>query len=143
MRIEDLMVGDWVICTYPSINKPVKVMEIRTVGDKKVIIDNNGINLVFRRTFIDPIPLTPEILEKNGFGKFDFPDIEKQHKWYLRLDTLSYISLWTRELNDNSSNGWMCNIEKQPAASGCVMIVYTHELQHLLKLVGINKEIQI
>lgn len=70
--------------------------------------------------YLDPIPLTPEILEKNGFGKFDFPNIEKQHKWYLPLDTLSYISLWTRELNDNSSNGWMCNIEKQPAVSGCL-----------------------
>ena len=145
MRIEDLMVGDWVICTYPSINKPVKVMEIKTVSDEelKAVINNDGIRLVFRRTYIDPIPLTPEILEKNGFGKFDFPDIEKQHKWFLRLDTLSYISLWTRELNDNSSSGWMCNIEKQSAVSGCFMIVYTHELQHLLKLVGINKEIQI
>ena len=120
-------------------------MEIKTVSDEelKAVINNDGIRLVFRRTYIDPIPLTPEILEKNGFGKFDFPDIEKQHKWFLRLDTLSYISLWTRELNDNSSSGWMCNIEKQSAVSGCFMIVYTHELQHLLKLVGINKEIQI
>ena len=137
------MIGNWVKIKG-NYGKPLKITTIDDTYNSINYFDGDAEGeLTLQLNEIEPTPITPEILEKNGFGKFDFPDIEKQHKWFLRLDTLSYISLWTRELNDNSSNGWMCNIEKQPAASGCVMIVYTHELQHLLKLVGINKEIQI
>lgn len=144
MRIEDLMVGDWVICTYPSINKPVKVMEIKTVSDEelKAVINNDGIRLVFRRTYIDPIPLTPEILEKNGFEKLDFSHFQIGDR-RLVLDAdgrwdgpLSWH--WVVTEMDTNAKGQPVVLDYYVAT-----INYVHQLQHALRLCGITKEIQI
>lgn len=140
--IEGLMIGDWVFCTYPSINTPVKVAEIKTVGDNelKTVVYHDDIRLVFCEKYIDPIPLTAEILEKNGFKKSIFRDIEGQHQWSWWRDTLTVVTLWMRELNDNPTDGWMIRIESTLAAC-CLKISSVHELQHTLKLCGISKEI--
>ena len=144
MRIEDLMVGDWVICTYPSINKPVKVMEIKTVSDKelKAVINNDGIRLVFRGTYIDPIPLTPGILEKNVFKKLDFSHFQIGDR---RL-VLDADGRWDGPLSWH----WVVtemstNAKGQPVVLDYYVatINYVHELQHALRLCGITKEIQI
>jgi hypothetical protein len=144
MRIDDLMVGDWVICTYPSINKPVKVVEIKTVSDKelKAVINNDGIRLVFRGTYIDPIPLTPEILEKNVFKKLDFSHFQIGDR---RL-VLDADGRWDGPLSWH----WVVtemstNAKGQPVVLDYYVatINYVHELQHALRLCGITKEIQI
>ena len=144
MRIDDLMVGDWVICTYPSINKPVKVVEIKTVSDKelKAVINNDGIRLVFRGTYIDPIPLTPEILEKNVFKKLDFSHFQIGDR---RL-VLDADGRWDGPLSWH----WVVtemstNAKGQPVVLDYYVatINYVHELQHALQLCGITKEIQI
>jgi hypothetical protein len=112
MNIEDLMTGDWVNCTYPSINKCLRVAEIKTVADdelKVVLFDD--VRLVFQEKYIKPIPLTPEILEKNGFSRNG-------------LD----IALFDRRGGDDFV--------------GASNLQYVHELQHALKLCGIGKEIQ-
>ena len=154
MRIEDLMVGDWVICTYPSINKPVKVMEIKTVSDKelKAVINNDGIRLVFRGTYIDPIPLTPEILEKNGFIKDKgneysityhilIPTGYEKNSYTIQITfykvPLAGVNVlfkcwgWLPPDNCGMNDIHICNVE------------YVHNFQHALKLCGIEKEIQI
>ena len=144
MRIDDLMVGDWVICTYPSINKPVKVVEIKTVSDKelKAVINNDGIRLVFRGTYIDPIPLTPEILEKNVFKKLDFSHFQIGDR---RL-VLDADGRWDGPLSWH----WVVtemstNAKGQPVVLDYYVatINYVHELQHALRICGIEKEIQI
>lgn len=57
MKSEELMVGDWVKCTYPAINKCLRVAEIKTVADdelKVVLFDD--VRLVFPEKYIDPHP---------------------------------------------------------------------------------------
>lgn len=143
MRAEDLMVGDWVICTYPSINKPVKVIEIKTVSDEelKVVINDNGIRLVFRRTYIDPIPLTPEILEKNGFIK------RYNYQWKYRDNSCTIvISIAPQiEIDGEMLGTPPINVILEGALFNINMTsdMCVHQLQHAINLCGITKEIQI
>ena len=81
---------------------------------------------------IVPIPITPEILEKNGWKK------EMYHDWYyLPLErTLLYIiegigidDAWSVEVGLNMS--YIANIS------------FVHQLQHLLFGLGLNSEMEV
>ena len=54
----------------------------------------------------------------------------------------TFVSLWCRELKDDTKEGWMLRIES-PITSARTKIEYVHELQHALRLCGIKKEIEI
>ena len=89
---------------------------------------------------INPIPLTAEILEKNGFIKSnsvsDIPPFDKDE------DGNMYYSF----KGENKFWGWWQpdNIFFIPAnAMGNIEIRYVHELQHALKLCGIAKNIEL
>lgn len=55
MKAKELMIGDWVLFG----EKPVRVLQLSEGKDYK---------------YINPIPLTPEILEKNSDGGFFYHD---------------------------------------------------------------------
>lgn len=134
LNCKSLMIGDWVFCTYPSINKPVRVAEIKTVGDNKLkIVIDDDIRLVFNETYIEPIPLTPEILEKNGFGftKNDNKDSVWNGWWIYKGLELATACL------DKEGN-WPCFINIYDSNIKCD---YVHQLQHALHLCEIEKEI--
>lgn len=152
MKAEELMVGDWVYCTYPSINKYLRVAEIKTVADdelKVVLFDN--VRLVFSVKYIKSIPITPEILEKNGFAEKNvFADslgFEIFGNKSLSCG-LSYVENegflfetykpWTKTADDGSPEDWA--YISQDKIRG---IQYVHELQHALRLCGIEKEIEL
>lgn len=133
MKAEELMIGDWVFCTYPSIKKPFRVEEIRTVGDNELkIIISDEMRLVFQERYIEPISLTPEILEKNGF--------KKEGSWFIIED--DYYDVSIKEITDSIWRVKYCNTEFS-AFDSVLHIAFVHELQHALKLCGIDKEIVI
>lgn len=154
MTKKDVMVGDYLRVNRDGICIPkgtiVRVLEIdseNTFREKGLkgsarceTMDDTWLSGGIWCDYLDPIPLTPEILEKNGFKKSIFRDIEGQHQWSWWRDTLTVVCLWMRELNDNPTDGWMIRIESTPAAC-CLKILSVHELQHTLKLCGIEKEI--
>ena len=70
---EELMIGDWVYNTHNR--KPEQVCEVR---EHMVMLDYNDL---YDYDEIEPIPLASELLEQNGFKKFNFHDIEGQHQW--------------------------------------------------------------
>ena len=92
----------------------------------------------FHEGTVEPIPLAKEVFEQNGFKKFNFRDIEGQHQWTWWIDTLTSVSLWCRELNDNPKEGWMVRIDS-PLASHCSMVEFLHQLQQTLRLCRIKK----
>ena len=76
---------------------------------------------------LEPIPLTKEILEKNGLGS-DYEDYFTEDKHYnLEISVVEDEIRWTINQNEYS----------------IVRLQYVHELQHALKLCGINKEIEL
>lgn len=133
MKVTDLMIGDWV-----QHNGKPKTIDV--IWPCSVSLDDNTKTWgsIYADRFsveeILPIELTTEILEKNGWVKF-------QMYYRLRIDDTQYLEWYPHEgrlqrlyiHKDNSR-------EVVFTVSG---LSYTHELQHALKLCGIDKEIKL
>lgn len=117
MRIEELMVGDWL---YDG-NSIAQVTGITCDG----IIETTH-NQSSNIELIRPIPLTIEILEKNGFE-------------YI-CDEYGCWLLGKIELREREPYNGLFEVEIN-IAKETTYIHYVHELQHLLKLCGIQKKI--
>lgn len=94
--------------------------------------------------YLSPIPLTPEILEKNGFEN-DFYEDESVAD-YVKVRNEGYSLHSTAHEWDLALISW-CNghVDVVTDFSGEYRgeIEYVHELQHALRLCGIDKEIVI
>lgn len=132
MNTSELMIGDWV--KFKNSDLAHKVIAI---AGKSIKVDK--VHWYSANKF-RPIPLTPEILENNGFGRYNLYDIKVQHQWVLWFDKLTRVSLWYRELNDDNRDGMMVRVES-PLANLCIKVCYLHQLQHVLRLCEIEKEI--
>lgn len=134
MKEEELMIGDWVIYD----NEPHQIQEIIYGGVTiecwpKIISE------------IKPIPITNEILVKNGFDEqwHDMSSLIIFNSSNDEVSTVKYnyhsstISISVRPFRlVNKRNEREQTIE----AIGCM---YVHELQHALRLCGIDKKIKL
>ena len=89
---------------------------------------------------IEPIPLTPEILEKNGFEKC------RNHSWHNEILRQIYVRIVCLPEKDRNlhSSVWRFDfpcIVSAGADDVSFRCDYVHELQHVLKLCRIEKEI--
>lgn len=128
MEAKELMIGDWVI----NKDEPTKVNYLNGV---KIGTENEY--------FIEyceccPIPLTEEILKANGWI---------QSKWETCKSLYEYKGIHSRHAMIKRSNGrWVANIDGQLCKVDCdydrpymrLNIFYVHELQHALRLCGLN-----
>lgn len=143
MRLEKLMIGDWLSLFQGNPDGSSCNVRISYIGEYgEVGIDgceeytSANCNLLF------PIPLTREILEKNGFMGGEYKSYTG-YVWYLEEKGFSKIwfimsceksILCGEKIKANGSIGDNFSIPN---------IKYVHELQHALRLCGINKEITI
>lgn len=76
METKELQIGDWV--SIPHINKIGKVYRVDQANGKgngyAAVIDGD-----FNESLIKAIPLTAEILEKNGFHKRKWSDLVTEY----------------------------------------------------------------
>lgn len=78
--------------------------------------------------YLDPIPLTAEILEKNGFTRFGTDYILKEMHFGLENPSIPSNYL---------DNYWL------RVSIKAVHIEYVHQIQNALRLCGIDKEIEL
>lgn len=153
MKAENLMIGDWVhlINTshnvsflengviqdegYTTIRTPIKVT---AVSENCVSYYSNKIEsyITLSNEEIEPISLTPKLLEKNEFIDTSRERYKKQH---YTLHTSEHILHYHTNLNSFS-------VYKKNEALCCFLqnnVQHVHELQHALKLCGIDKEIMV
>lgn len=122
LQAKDLMIGDWVMNTHNR--KPEQVCEIM---ERMAMLDYNDL---YDYDEIEPIPLTAEILEKNGFVEWE----DKCYRWeyadgiYINAD-FTEEEPWAHISNRCYHATPVCR--------------YVHEFQHALRLCGIEKEIVI
>lgn len=121
MKAEELMIGDWVNVGNDEFAFPD---QIYSLGYDEVDSGHGDMVGTYRYDELFPIPITPEILEKNGFVKQGFPGWE--------IYTEDFLILW-RIRCFNAANGSFHRSH----------ISYVHELQHALRLCGIKKEIML
>lgn len=86
-----------------------------------------------REDAIKPIPLTPEILEKNGWRT------QNRRYYYLNVaeGLISYIGI---DFKHKSNKG---HLYVEVNENSIIEIQYCHELQHLLFGLGINHEMEV
>lgn len=121
MKASELMLGDWVLETEFDRNRPARVE----------IIEPTRVWLEGGKTYtpidgVKPIPLTAEILEKNGF--------EKTSRYLNGIGTYDYWQIdgfFALTSNGNGFKAMFVNLD------------YVHQLQHALRLCGIDKDIEI
>ena len=130
MKANELMIGDWIY--NKNIDKPMQVypMMFSQMFRQRPDATTEDYNIF-------PIPLTPEILKKNGFvnkkgrfmqsGNFDNPPLIM---WHLVDDKILGHPKSQLEIHHGYKSihvSFVCD--------------YVHELQHALRLCGIEKEI--
>lgn len=120
MEVKELMIGDFIRIK----GKPYKVSYIAPfdIGDARLAVISNDYDGNPYLSGIEPIPLTPEILEANGFEinenvrGYQYPNDEK----ICCLEELCGVFIWNGGYND-------------------IIIEYVHELQHILRICGLNE----
>ena len=122
LRAKDLMIGDWVyIKDHPIKSLPKKVKSEHFV---RSLVE------------FEPIPLTAEILEKNGFASVGQEVYHwKDANYYVWYETDKH----TLGIDQNDSTYFAENIS--PVLR--LTVINLHELQHALKLCGIKKAIEL
>lgn len=147
MKATELMLGDWVKCTDPRCEG--HQVDLIDNGNEEVGLDGEIDNF----ENIIPIPITPEILEKNGIklfstythpyrdGEWEEGELEEAMKHYpmyvyqtLNPNITFVIRPNEQELKVCSSN-YKTRVEKKEE------VIFVHELQHALLICGIEKDV--
>ena len=125
MKASELMIGDWVFTRG-------QIEQVTSIYDGYICTEHYEDSHDY---YFDPIPITPEILEKNGFVQNPRSKSRRSHQ--ICTDSV-YISWWRGRLNilfkpfiGHSTNH--VNVDGK----------YVHELQHALRICGIEKEISL
>ena len=125
------MIGDWVKpdqCMIPTVYCRVEGI----YPDGTVHLDKA--ERLCTLDELKPVILTPEILEKNEFDTSD-PEV-KQYRFTEDGQSYRFSLRQMYNQKDNKPNGYSFY------AFGVLTIIdYVHQLQHALKLCGIEKEI--
>ena len=122
IRAEELMIGDWVL----DGTQDAQVTGITCDGIIETTAnDNSNIEL------LKPIPITSEILEKNGFWyETNVGYVLEDYEYEIIYDS------WEHELRVLKNREQILKIDFFDKMS-------VHELQHALKLCGISKNIEL
>lgn len=126
LHAKDLMIGDWVEFPGGAVDKIVDLPYIEGKGICASLAASATL-FPFPISRIKPIPLTPEILKKNGF---------KDAQFYSEL-------LWNdafQIISDCDSLSIRCKNSDLSLSIPCYTV---HELQNALRLCGIEKEIEL
>lgn len=140
MNANELMIGDWV--KYHGV--PVRVVEI---SEKSVGFMSGGAYDIDKPENLMPIPLTPEILEKNGFIYKDVAHNNFRGVWVCNVGRCNNVFIQvTDKVSIEIHNELGRKDEKGRAdlVSFCrdwCEVLFVHELQHTFRLCGIEKEI--
>ena len=140
----NVMIGDWM---RHANGECYQVRRIDGFSDGTINFACGSPHLWDYNNKFEPIPLTKEILEENGFEKVIRKTVAGDYTvWEWRWsddgsmdeDFQNYVGIWY----DLSHN---INLEIRLAMSdgGSLCIDYVHELQQALRLYGIDKEIII
>ena len=146
LSVKKLQIGDWIQ------DENGFQWQIIGVGDDYAYAtfeDNEGDPWEFndKDDQPEPIPLTPEILEKNGFSPDTFLTAEWGRKVYFKefpgcvvepADSGKYIfgttKYWSKTYSDGSPIDWGTMYE-----SRIYNLQYVHTFQHALRLVGLSE----
>jgi hypothetical protein len=151
INVEDLRIGDIVQtnkdCMFPKDTLCI-VTEIhpdRQHNDKKGVVSLKAVNDEDDGPWgtwccnIDGVPITPEILKKNGFkeeivGKYSSKPLDNEEYIFAR-----YLAV------ERKSGNWVVFIKYRRLHENALLrkIQHVHELQHILWVLGLDAELKL
>lgn len=122
MRIEDLQIGDIV---FDGEKNPVHFYGMGSEGrmgstDRYCTLRNRDMEYEQHFTTLSPVPLTKEIMELNGFVYSNY----YYHYSFFVDEKVNYL-----DTGEEPVPLWLYG--------GKIKIMYVHELQHILRLMGL------
>ena len=139
MKATDIQIGDWLRSRYQDIKgdevvihfRVSQIRKLEVTGSVYVWSDENG-NMGDTDNNVEPIPITPEILEQSGFRHDSI-----RYGYHGPCDCFR-IPLKSGFFIEGYKDGYY------QITDHCLMrFQYVHELQNALRLCGIEKEITI
>ena len=140
LKISDLSVGDWV--RYRDRNG--RIERLGVVGDEErlSIAVESDIGTMYQFLFIEniePIPITAEMLERNGWANDGMYAI-------LRINEHLHLEYYYHE---HRLRKYYCGVDEWQNHAKVNDITFqahcycVHQLQHALRLAGVDKEINL
>ena len=128
ITIKDLSVGDWI----KAGGEPARVLQLGIVGRNKAKGVSGQMYGFLTSSDIEPIPITPEIFKSNGW----YEDVYDICTDYITDNTLIMYNKERKDWKAYIMNG-------SPVVRVKVFFSYVHELQHALRLAGLNEDIRL
>lgn len=129
MEAQEFMLGDWV-----KVNGMQR--QITRIGQDTVYFSNT----YYPIDVLKPIKLTKKILKKNGFKE---PEYSLDDELVFEIAHGAFIDAEVRVSPDEEErNTWVAGIVSD-TSSLQILFDYVHELQHAIKLCGIDKKIRL
>lgn len=140
MKANELMIGDWV--------QDISFVTIESLCSEDICTYRNKEGFIYTANIsnMKPVPLTAEILEKNGFNQNGIPEDMQPVE---ERDYYDETYVWSEIVDDYKENEVSVYLEygKECVEIHCIKgsmdieCKYVHQLQHALKVCGIDKNI--
>lgn len=130
LNCKSLMIGDWVI--YKG--KPTMIYEIDD-DYHRINTEPDGYDSIryIEISDINPIPITIEIFEKNGF-------VAEGDNFKMWTSADKRVILHNNDGYLNTFNKWHVHVDTEDMRTiGCVELTYVHQFQQFLRLCGMNE----
>ena len=127
MKIGDLSIGDWVLMN----GEPAKAMRL-TMAGRSIFRGLSGQIYGSVGGDISPLPITPEILEKNGFKKNGEYNEWNIGEWNERPFIGVSLDRQSMRITYLGTDIFVVH-----------QVVWVHQLQHALRLACVGKEIEL
>lgn len=130
ISVKELSVGDWVSLDGEH-------YKVTNIGSSSVDTTYGGIT---SNEHIEPIPLTEDILAKNGFYR--------SPRWHYCEITIGNFKIYVQlgcggKIDYVHITSKLSNALARKEIDVTTHINYVHQLQHLLRLCGIEKEFEL
>lgn len=137
LTVSDLMIGDWV--QFP--HGIDKIVELPYIAGKGICASFAASATLFPIEIdkLRPIPITPEILAKNGFGYVEHDEIADVRISHYYLGEPHFCKNMDLHIGTDNRGDFWINDDRNTICG----LRDVHELQHALKLCEIDKTIEL
>jgi hypothetical protein len=138
MKPDELMIGDWVYNTFHKENICITPYDFFVHGHDEY--GDQYLNCSCKPCLgrdLEPIPLTEEFFEKNGFKKVDYDYLEPN-----LLFESDDKRIQITDVNNSGDGYWYVHVDNEDYDTiGRCDVKYVHQFQQLLRLCGYEMDV--